>query len=491
MMAVLALVVGACGSGRSGALDNAAGTPVPTAPPFPPVFSGPPPPVAWRACGGGFQCASIPAPLDYRHPDGPTVTLAAVRLPATGPRRGTLAVNYGGPGTPGTTSLRRLSARFAGLRASFDVIAVDPRGTGGTTPVRCGRFDEEPAMPVGPVGTPAFWDSAAAPGRECRTATGEALRHMSSATTARDLDLVRQEMGEPTLSLYGYSYGTYAMSTYANLFPQNTRAMVLDGTLDLAANAGSGSDSRPVDVRAGVAPAWEETLGSVLDGCAAAGPAQCSLARTGDPRTRTTDITAALARGPIEGVSAAELTERVDKALQTAGRLPGMLRTLASLPAPPSGGVVRPAPAPWVPTHSSSFLAVQCTDSITPSAAAVDDAVRSEGAAHPMFGASAALNTAMCVGWPAVDPDRYLGPWNARLGAPTLVINSRFDPATPLRDARATAGELAAARVLVVEAVGHTTLDAPSRCAQDAATAYIVDPSALPADGTTCPAGFG
>ena len=84
-------------------------------------------------------------------------------------------------------------------------------------------------------------------------------------------------------------------------------------------------------------------------------------------------------------------------------------------------------------------------------------------------------------------PDRYLGPWDAPLPAPALLVNSRFDPTTPLADARATATQLSAAHVLVVDAIGHTTLDAPSRCATDAYTAYLLDPAAAMPD--QCPAG--
>ena len=123
-------------------------------------------------------------PLDYRQPAGETIALAAVRLPATDPaaRIGTLVVNYGGPGTPAVSSLRRLSKRFDGLRARFDILAVDPRGTGASAPVDCGPFggDRVPA-PVGPARTPEFWASAAEPGRACLAATGERLRHLSTA----------------------------------------------------------------------------------------------------------------------------------------------------------------------------------------------------------------------------------------------------------------------------------------------------------------------
>ena len=355
--------------------------------------------------------------------------------------------------------------------------------------MRCGRFsgpDAAVPQPVGPARTPAFWASAAEPGRACLAGTGEALGHLSTANAARDLDLVRQALREETLSLYGYSYGTYSAATYANLFPTHTRATVLDGTLDVVANStgAPGTERLPVDTRGGVAGAWEETFGAALDACAAAGPARCALAGTGDPRARATDVAAAA------GPASAELVERIDTALQTSGRLPGLMRTLTAraATAPPSGGRIPPAAQPWAPAHSPSFLAVQCTDSATPSAADVDAALPGEQAAHPLFGASAALNTAMCVDWPAVDPDRYLGPWNAALAAPALIVNSRYDPATPLLDARATAAALSAARVLVVEGIGHTTLDVPSRCATDVFTAYLLDPTRLPAEDATCPA---
>jgi len=485
LLVAVALLVAACGA-RGGA--------GPQGPPLLGTNGAPVPALDWRACGGAHQCADVTVPLDYRQPAGETITLAAVRLPATDPaaRIGTLAVNYGGPGTPATSSLRRLSQRFAGLHARFDLLAVDPRGTGASASVDCGPFggDRVPA-PAGPARTPEFWASAAEPGRACLAGTGERLRHLSTANAARDLDLVRQALGESTLSLYGYSYGTYSAATYANLFPDHTRAMVLDGSLDLVANAtgAPGTERVPVDVRAGVSEAWEEAFGVALDRCAAAGPGGCPLAAAGDPRARATDVVAAAAAGTL-GTTSAELVERIDRALQTEGRLPGLMRTLAALApaAPPSGGRV-PLPAtPWAPGHSPSYLAIQCTDAVTPSAVDMDAAVVAEQAAHPIVGASTALNHAMCVDWPAIDPDRYLGPWNAPLAAPALLVNSRYDPTTPLIDARATASQLSAAHLLVVDAIGHTTLDAPSRCAQDAYTAYLLDPTTTPPD--QCPAGL-
>ena len=123
-MLVVAVLVGACGGAPS------RGASAPGTPPMG-TNGAPVPTLAWRGCGGAFQCADVAVPLDYRQPAGETIALAAVRLPATDPaaRVGTLVVNYGGPGTPAVSSLRRLSKRFDGLRARFDILAVDPRGT--------------------------------------------------------------------------------------------------------------------------------------------------------------------------------------------------------------------------------------------------------------------------------------------------------------------------------------------------------------------------
>jgi hypothetical protein len=220
--------------------------------------------------------------------------------------------------------------------------------------------------------------------------------------------------------------------------------------------------------------------------CAAAGPARCALAAPpgADPRARLDAAAAAATRAG----GSADLADRFATALESGGRLASLARTLAArAPAGSPPGPLVPDPAAGAPAHSTAFLAIQCTDVVTPTAAQVTALLPGEQAAHPLFGVPAALNTAACVDWPAIDPDRYLGPWNAPLHAAALVINAREDPDTPLANARATAGELSAARLLVVDGFGHTTLDLPSRCAQDAAAAYLLDPARPPAEGTVCP----
>ncbi|MFB9684255.1 alpha/beta hydrolase [Amycolatopsis plumensis] len=437
----------------------------------------------WAPCHGSFQCAGAAVPLSYRDPKGATITLSVIRLPSTDPGRrlGSLFFNFGGPGTDGVGELTRFAARYPPeLRARFDLVSFDPRGIGGSSPIRCPGADHLP-----PAGSPlrdpdAFFAASAATGRAC-AASGALLSHLSTANVARDLELLRQAVGDVSLNFYGYSYGTYLGGTYANLFPDRVRAMTLDGTLDLVANATGkpGQEQQPVDVRADVAGAQQQELDQFFAVCAAAGP-KCAFS-AGDPKQRFAGIFARASRGP----EVASLMKTVGSALYQSGRWKRLAQTLAAMPADPGPAV--PVLDPAVPAHSPGFLAVQCVDSDNPQSPGDYAALAArESARQPYFGLSAVYSMAQCVGWPARDEDRYTGPWNRPRKNPVLVLNNRFDPATPLHNAEATAAELGDGRVLVVDGYGHTSLDAPSACASAAVVRYLTD-LAAPAPGTTCP----
>ena len=111
-------------------------------------------PLSWHACGGGFQCATLAVPADWSQPGGEQVALAISRHPASDPqhRLGALVVNFGGPGDPGAQTLRMggLDGLPASIRARFDIVSFDPRGTGTSRPIACvpdSTYDAELAGP--------------------------------------------------------------------------------------------------------------------------------------------------------------------------------------------------------------------------------------------------------------------------------------------------------------------------------------------------------
>ncbi|GGT06755.1 tripeptidyl aminopeptidase [Planobispora rosea] len=202
---------------------------------------------AWHRCrngsadavGGqlddaGARCAEITVPLDYNRPDGRTIKVALARLPATDPqrRRGALLYNPGGPGVPAMPFILKLGQAAPEVAARYDLIGMDPRFVGRSTPLNCG-------WPVSAVGS-------AGPDRRSfqRTATlaedlasrcavhRDMLPHASTRNTARDMDVVRAVLGEPRLSYLGSSYGTYLGAVYLQLFPGHADRVVLDSALD-------------------------------------------------------------------------------------------------------------------------------------------------------------------------------------------------------------------------------------------------------------------
>jgi pimeloyl-ACP methyl ester carboxylesterase len=450
------------------------------------------PALHWTPCHQGFQCSGATVPVSYREPHGSSLNLAVIKLPATDPahRIGSLFFNFGGPGSDGVSELVHFGQRYpADLRARFDLVSFDPRGIGASAPVNCPGADTPlSGNPMRPAQHDAFYATAAAPGKDCAAGSGALLDHLSSANVARDMDLLRQAVGDKTLNYLGYSYGTYLGGTYANLFPGNVRAFALDGTLDLVANATGdpGQQSKPVDVRADTAGAQLEELNRFFAECTRAGPA-CAFSG-GDLPTKFADIVARLSQGPVGGTTLPTFLKNIDSAFYQAGRWKALGETFAALAGKSAGASAAKPPLldPYLPTHSTGFLAVQCVDSENPTTAAdYDKLAASEAARVPYFALGAVFNMAECLGWPGHDEDRYLGPWNRPRTNPILVINNRYDPATPLHNAQATASELGDGRLLVVDGYGHTSLNVHSACATAAMVSYFTTLT-TPAPGTTC-----
>ena len=197
--------------------------------------------IAWADCGNGFECGTLTVPVDWRKPSTDTVPLALIRHPASSPdaRIGALLVNPGGPGFGGTPYLRAAIPRLPDVvKERFDLVSWDPRGTGSSRPVDC---VDDSYLDLGAV-TAAVPDTAETLkiqhdysrgfARGCTERTGAFAGQIGTRNTARDLEAIRIAIGEPKLNYLGFSYGTVLGATYAQMFPTNIRAMVLDGPPD-------------------------------------------------------------------------------------------------------------------------------------------------------------------------------------------------------------------------------------------------------------------
>jgi pimeloyl-ACP methyl ester carboxylesterase len=252
-----------------------------------------------------LQCARIRVPLDWNEPNGRTISLAVIRYLASkrDERIGTLFIN---PGGPGDTGLGLVQGDPAGVDAigggRFDVVSWDPRGTNASTRVLCfwspraeARFWADASIPTTKAASERFRRKAAAWARRCGKVSGWLLPHISTADTARDLDHLRVLLGEEKLTYVGLSYGTYLGQTYANMFHDRVRAMLLNGIVD----AIEWSKSAEARMAAVVAPS-DEVFDRFLSLCDGAGPERCALAGGGHTAAaRVEQLFAQVKRVPI------------------------------------------------------------------------------------------------------------------------------------------------------------------------------------------------
>ncbi len=443
--------------------------------------------VRWSDCGNGTECSTVLAPLDYADPAERAVTLSLRRKPAARtPRLGSLFVNPGGPGGSGT----ELAARFesAGLE-QYDIVGWDPRGTGSSTPVTCFGPEETDALnevdpsPDDAGERTALIRAAWAFGRSCWEHSGVLLEHISTIETVRDLDLLRELLGDDKLNYLGYSYGTQIGATYAELFGRNTGQLVLDAAVDIT-DDDEVIQAMGFDLALGNFAAW-----CADQGCALGGTRQEVLdsvtgllddldaapARAGD-RTLTQGLAVTGVAAMLYGGTSAWQTLVAMVAAARKGNGTGLLLAADALNDRREDGSYGPL--------FYAFPAISCLDSDDESGILDADKVWGEDQARaPIFGRYFGPGYS-CALWP-VRPARQLE-LRGTDARPLLVIGGTGDNATPYQQAVDMAGQLESAVLVTREGEGHGSYANGSACIDRIVVDFLVD-ATLPRDGTRCP----
>jgi pimeloyl-ACP methyl ester carboxylesterase len=461
----------------------------------------PVPTLSWSDCTGGFECSDAALPLDYRDPHGQTITLHMIRHPAADPtqRVGTLWMEPGGPGSSGLSFARDNWADLpTELQNKFDVVSFDPRGIGTSSQVECysdAQYNAEVNATKGVPGPGAF-DTAVQEGADfdqnCVAKLGASAGLFGTQYVARDIDLLRQALGEQQLTFYGRSFGTYVGTVYAAMFPHRVRAMALDGAYDPNHYA-----NQPYAYDAPQYLALDAAMNDFLTWCAQ-NQTQCGFG-DGDPKAAFTQLKADLDANPVQLPSGAfangftlayRLLFNMDEG-KVIWPAFGQALHQAQL-RDPSSFLLRPPSAASYDQLNPNTV-VSCNDRAFPtSMSKLKQHVTASAAVAPLLGAPWAYAPPMydqnsapaCVQWPVERVSRYSGSYRAAGSAPILVIGTTHDPDTPYQDAVALSRTFDNARLLTFDAEGHTAFGR-SACVTAATAAYLADLT-LPQAGTVC-----
>jgi pimeloyl-ACP methyl ester carboxylesterase len=490
------------------------------------AFAGPSK-VAWSKCysefGPSFECGTVQVPLDYADPNGATISIALARLPAGDPahRIGSLFLNPGGPGGSGVDFVLGFGPFLytQSVRDRFDLVGFDPRGVSRSTAVRCFGTDRQWGpyfTPYAFPGNPAELQVWVAADRyvdaACAQRAPRIIDHMSTANVARDLDRLRQAVGDEQLNYAGYSYGSYLGTTYASLFADNVRALIIDGIVDPFGYSGKNEDSARVTLgtRMQSAEGAQATLQEFFRLCDAGGPSKCPFAPHAADRfaalaTKVKAQPIQLPDGSAVNYSNLILTTLVSLYNPlTFSDLAAVLAGLESLADPVALGIrlkglmARPSlitkrGIPRYENFVESTPSVACSDSDNPHSYNTwfQDGLAAD-AQFGYFGSIWSWVWSLCAEWPAADRGRYVGfgDFKVTTAHPVLVIGEEFDPATHYQGAVIVSQLLAGSALLKIHGWGHSLyVSSLSACASNAAARYLIDLT-LPAPGTTCEQDF-
>ncbi|OBH00181.1 hydrolase [Mycobacterium sp. E136] len=475
------------------------------------VVAVPPPgtPIEWTKCQteqpdesripADAECGMLSVPVNYDDPDGDVARIAMIRFRATGDKIGSLVINPGGPGESGVEAAASVVGSLPeSVRQRFDLVGFDPRGVANSTPALwCNsdadndRLRAEPQVDYSPEGVAEIEKETKEFVQRCEDKMGkEFLANVGTVNVAKDLEAMRQALGDEKLTYLGYSYGTRIGATYAEAYPDKVRAMILDGAVDPNAD--------PTEANVRQAAAFQTAFNDYAADCAknpgcplGTDPAKAndvyhSLVdplvdkplKTRDPRGLSYSDAIV---GTILPLYSPNLWRHLTQALSEMERGTGdTMLALADL------YMGRDAQGHY--NNSTDVrVAVNCMDkpAVTDRAKVAEEDRRVREAAPFMsygeFTGHAPLGT--CAFWP-VPPTSEPHELKVEGLPPTLVVSTTNDPATPYQAGVELAKQLGGTLV-TFQGTQHTVVFQGNKCIDDIAARYLVDVTVPPPD-TTC-----
>ena len=437
-------------------------------------------------CGQVYLCATLAVPVDHDDPDGATVDLAVGMIPAgdTARRIGYLLVNPGGPGGGMHQFLNAGAGLSTDLLDRFDVIGWDPRGVGGSVPAGCWGEARDlyllDPIPDSPDEQDALDAAARTLAEACAARLGDAVGHIGTIDTVRDMDAIRRALGAETISYLGFSYGTLLGVHYAGMFGEHLRAAVLDGVIDPSLTG--------VEAAVGQMVGFARTIDEMFAWCRT----NPICAVKGDPTemydllleqldvapsvdsagTVVLDPARAILAGVVASYSSdfwpfffTALAAAVDGDGTMFGQLGEAYIGIADL---------------------GAFISINCTDGGAATRAELDALTAALAEVAGDFGVASVVSGLPCEYWPVAAGTLPAGAVAAPDAPPILVVGNRGDNATPYEWAVSVARRLTSGVLVSYDGSEHTSYGL-STCVDRIVDDYLIDGFVPPGD-VDCPA---
>lgn len=452
-----------------------------------------------------FTCVTITVPLDHFNPAATqTIDVVFAVLPATGTRKGMFVTATGGPGSAGIGCCADYYTSFfaRGITEHFDIVYFDQRGiglSGGLTcPDAAARWYDADWRGDTPKRAQKLRDAAETFSANCDAESGhsETLKFLGTRQAVEDLEKFRVLMGDDKFWLYGESYGTQYAQMYADAHAGHLAGMILDGTVDLT-RAG-------IDYYANAVQAFNDTLVASLNTCEK--NSACArdfghkprkvydeLAALLKTRRRLVDFplgsgnraARAFAFGDLESIGIGEmygesgrmLFVRALGAYARRGDLVPLMRLLY-----PNLGVDETTlePIPDATWSDALYYGVECQDYGYFTNDATTSANDYFATAAPVENSGLRLASLIwgdlpCASWHASSSDKTRPPHTLAPAVPTLVLNARRDPITPLNSARAVFENLDDGYLITQRGGPHVIFGRGVKCIDDVVNAFLID----------------
>lgn len=470
--------------------------------------------ISWKPCrqliNRTLECSTIDVPMDQfnvTNSGNKTFSIPLIRLRGRNATQN-LILNPGGPGGSGLSFMYRAGEQLNTIVGEgFHLLSFDPRGVNNSIPFATCYPEGEPGTAarrehtlihggakIEDAGEIYAWSSNYA--KACLETMGIYGEYINTPQTAADMNSILDAVGQDDMVYWGFSYGTLLGQTYAAIFPERSKRVIIDGVANLFDWYDSLLDEESlIDT--------ENVLDGFLSECVSAGPKCCSLASVGnsgsDIKTRLLDLLSELDEEPLS--------------IYLNNTYYGLLTTEKVLINGIFPPLYKPAIWPELAPRLAKLLSGNATDFFlaygmeSPWNLAGESnhfVMLNDGASGPsywpkgrsklleilrpllnstLFGPAEVDSYYFKQQW-AVPKTHHFAPkrpgspgWKGPIHTahPLLILTTTYDPVCPLISARSANAAFGGSQIVEIQGYGHCSIAVPSQCGAHAIRAFLYE----------------